>query len=111
MTEDLTPIAGRVFVGDVGGMGVKLVTVKSVRRRRDGTPSSATVTYETGEVSAVVSLRMPKDGKMHGFRRVTLAQIGTASAMTKLTGQSIPTDAVCIITRDRTGGPNDLFKT
>lgn len=109
MTEDLTPVAGRVFVGDVGGMGVKLITVKSVRKRRDGTASTATVTYETGEVRAEVSLRMPKDGKMHGYRRVTLAGkfYGTLSQVCEAKGRDIPTDAFVIVTRDRVTNPAD----
>lgn len=103
MTEDLTPIAGRVFVALIDGR-LKMVTVKSVRKRRDGTPSSCQVTWETGEVIATASFGIPKTGKMTGWRRVTLARIGLAKDLSSEVGSKVPTDAVVIVTRDRTGG-------
>lgn len=111
MTEDLTPLAGRVFVGEVGTPHLKLITIKSVRRRRDGTPSSCVITWETGEVRAQANMRLPKDGKMHGFRRVTLERIGYAKAIADVVGLEVPTDSIVIVTRDRTGGTPDIFKT
>ena len=106
MTEDLTPSPGRVFVGRLSPSGgLKLLTVKSVRRRKTGIPSSAILTYESieNEVRAEVSMTLPADGKMHGFRRVTVAHVATAKVLTEHVGDKVPTDAVVIVTRDRVG--------
>lgn len=111
MTENLTPIPGRAFFGDVGGMGTKLVTVRSVRKRKDGTASKVTLIYETDEVQAVVTLNMPKDGLMHGFRRVSVALYGTARRMSDLTGSKVPTDAFVLVTRDRIHDLDNPLKT
>lgn len=111
MTEDLKPIPGRVFVADVTGTGRyrQLVTIKSARKRKDGTYSSCVITWEAngsnGEpVFAEGRVSVPKSGEMVGWRRVTLARIGLAKDLRTAVGESVPTDAVVIVTKDRTGG-------
>lgn len=116
MTEDLTPKRGRAFVGYPTGHGaLQVVTIMSVRHRHDGTPSSCKVIWESpgvgGEpVVADATLTLAKDGLMHGFRRVTAAQVGIANEVAENTGKTVPADAVCIVTRDRTGGGH-VWKT
>lgn len=109
MTEDLEAKPGRVFVGPIDGR-VKLFVVKSVRRRKDGTVSSCKVTWEGDGVFAEANMTMPKDGIMRGYRRVTLSLVGLAVDLAGAVGSKVPTDAMVIVTRDRTGGGRDLFK-
>jgi hypothetical protein len=61
-------------------------------------------------VFAEYSVRLPLDGQLHGYRRVTLAQVGIANEIAGNNGKTVPTDAVCIVTRDRTGG-KAVFET
>lgn len=76
MTDDLTPVAGRVYRGDPYGDGhTKLLTVKRVWKRKDGTPSSCTLTYEAigvggSTLKAELNMTLPKDGKLYGYERV-----------------------------------------
>jgi hypothetical protein len=105
MTEDLTPLPGRVFIADTTGSGhLDLVTIKTVRRRKDGTPSNCTAIWEARGIIAEGRITVPKSGKMTGWRRVTLAQVGLAKDLSAAVGESVPTDAVVIVTKDRTGG-------
>lgn len=103
MTEDLTPLPGRIFVGLMYNRP-HLITIKSVRRRKDGTPTSCRIIWESSEVIADATMKLPKDGKMNGWRRVTLAQVGLAKDLSQYVGSRVPTDAVVIVTKDRTGG-------
>lgn len=117
MIEDLTPRKGRVFIGSpVEGGKPKLLVVKAARTRRDGTHSSCILVSEEPGVGgrplfAEYSLTLPRDGQLHGYRRVTLAHVGVARDVSANTGRSVPTDAVVIVTRDRTGGTTALFET
>jgi hypothetical protein len=107
MTEDLTARPGRVFVGYLdGSRRIQMFTVKSVRKRRDGTPSSAVLVCEEQGVGGTVldaeyKVSLPKDGKLTGLRRVTVAQVGWAKHLAEQVGSKIPTDALVIVTRDR----------
>ncbi|MDQ1584571.1 MAG: hypothetical protein QOF36_2625 [Microbacteriaceae bacterium] len=117
MTEDLTPRKGRVFIGPLTSGGKpKLCVVKAARTRRDGTHSSCVLLTEEPGVGGhplygEYRMTLPLDGQLRGFRRVTLAQVGIARDVSANTGRSVPTDAVCIVTRDRTGGTTDVFNT
>jgi hypothetical protein len=103
MTADLKVIPGRVFVGNVMGRP-QMVTVKSVRRNRKGTrPTSCVLTYESDQIEAELRVTLGESGELTGFRRVTLAQVGTARHLANLVGSQIPTDSVVIVTRDRVG--------
>jgi hypothetical protein len=117
MTEDLTPRKGRVFIGSpIAGGKPKLLVVKAARTRRDGTHSSCILVSEEPGVGgrplfAEYSLTLPLDGQLHGYRRVTLAQVGVAGTMAPSIGHSIPTDAMILVTKDRLGSKIDLFST
>jgi hypothetical protein len=102
MTAELEVRQGRVFVGNVMGH-LKMVVVKSVRRNRKGTPTSCVLTYESDQVEAELRVTLGESGELTGFRRVTLAQVGTARHLANLVGSEVPTDSLVIVTRDRVG--------
>jgi hypothetical protein len=118
MTEDLTAVKGRVFVGNLERKDgpPRLYTVTSVRRNRAGTPTSCKLTMESpgvggSELVAEFGVTLPKDGKLHGLRRVTLARFGLARVIADDVGRTVPTDAVVLVTGDRCAHPPDLFDT
>jgi hypothetical protein len=123
MTEDLTAVkTGRVFVGGLERQAGGRATPALHRDRR----SSAYARRHADELQVLTlgvaarrrhrawrpscSVTLPKDGKLHGLRRVTLARIGLASNLIDNIGTHVPTDAVVIVTGDR-AAPGKLFDT
>lgn len=100
MTEDLKPQPGRIFIANFLGH-TRLVAVKSVRKRKDGTASSCVLIGEGDAIMAEYRMRVGKSGELTGMRRVTVAQLGRAKQLAEEVGTSIPADSIVIVTKDR----------
>lgn len=89
VNPELIPEPGRIFLGDVPGLhGPKLLTVKSVRKRKDGSIASC-VLMEAGEnIQAEYTMRVPASGELSpGFRRVRIDEL---HALRRVEGLTIP---------------------